>query len=390
MANQVEIVTLALQLLLSAATIWLISDITWSCTHRRAAALGAAFLAAIEPMSIVFSCMLMTETLFTFLLVLSVQRLLRYLATESLAALVQTALLLAMAAFVRPVGYYLPTILAALLLARALCRSGDRLRAAGYAATFWAVGMSPLVAWQVRNHAETGYSGFAAIADFNLYFYHAAAVLAHEQGRPLHTVQVEMGFTSRDRFAQLHPELQPGDQAAKFHYMHDEGKRLICEHPWTFAKTYLRGLAILVLNPGACEVLTLLHSYPADRPQRPIDLSLLGLARQMHATAPRLFYCNLLLLGSLATAYLTAALGLASQLRRLSWQCLALATMLLYFLAVSGGAQSVTRLRHPIMPLVFVLSGIGIGQLAAWWHRIRTSQRATGVAKPAIAYRAAG
>ena len=106
-ASQPELIAIALQLLLSAATIWLF--MTSSCpgpidVPRR----GAAFLAAIEPMSIVFSCMLMTETLFTFLLVLSVQRLLRYLATESLAALVQTALLLAMAAFVRPVGDALP------------------------------------------------------------------------------------------------------------------------------------------------------------------------------------------------------------------------------------------------------------------------------------------
>jgi 4-amino-4-deoxy-L-arabinose transferase-like glycosyltransferase len=388
-AGHVELVTLAMQMLLVAATIWLVYDITLSWTDRRGAALGAALLAAIEPMSIVFSCRLMSETLFTFLFVLSVQRLLCYLATQSLRPLVETALVLAMATFVRPVSYYLPTILAALLIAHGLWRSEGRLRATGYAAIFWVVSMTPLVAWQVRNYDQTGYSGFAAIADFNLYFFHGASVLAHERGQSMETVQTEMGLSSLDRFHRLHPELRSGDQAAKFHFMHAEAVRVIREDPWTFAKAYLGGAAILVFNPGASEVLDSLHCYPTDRPARPANLGLLGIARQMQVTAPRLFYSNLLLLAGLATAYLTAALGLASQLRRPSWQLVALATLAFYLLAVCGGAQCVTRLRHPVMPLVSVLSGIGIAQLAAWWHRLRAGRPATPMVAPAIARRAA-
>jgi Dolichyl-phosphate-mannose-protein mannosyltransferase len=388
-AGQPELVTIALQLLLSAATIWLIYDNVLYWTDRRAAALGAAILAAIEPLSVIFCSVLMTETLFTFLMVLSVRQLLRYLATDALAPLVQTALLLVMATFVRPVNYYLPTILAALLLARAFWRSEDRLRSTGYAAVFWVVSMSPLVAWQVRNYTETGYSAFAAIADFNLYFFHGAAVIAHERGLPVETVQAELGFNSPAKFDQLHPELNPADQAARFRFLHSEGVRLIRQHSWTFGKIYLRGLAILVFNPGASEVLGGLHCLPTDRPLRPANLGLLGLARHMQATAPRLFYSNLFLLGALAAAYLTAALGLASQLRRLSWQLIALTTVAFYFLAVSGGATSLARLRHPAMPLILILSGIGISQVVAWWHRFQTVRRATAEVPPKITHQAA-
>ena len=253
---------------------------------------------------------------------------------------------------------------------------------------FWVACMAPLVAWQVRNYVQTGYSGYAAVADFNLYFFHGASVLAHERGQPIATVQAEMGLSAPDPFQRYHPELPPGDQAAMFHYMHAEGMRLIRNDPWTFAKIYLRGVANLVFNPGASEVLASLH-VPIDRPERPVNLGLLGIARHMHATAPRLFYSNLFLLPPLAAAYLTAVLGLASQLRRLSWRLVALATMALYFLAVSGGAQCVSRLRHPVMPLVFVLSGIGIAQLAARWHRFRTSRQATAAEASETAYQAA-
>jgi hypothetical protein len=117
-----------------------------------------------------------------------------------------------------------------------------------------------------------------------------------------------------------------------------------------------------------------------------MNLGVLGLVRQMQATAPQLFYGNLMLLAALALGYLTAVLGLTIELRRLSWQFVALATMAGYFLAVSGAATCITRLRHPIMPLVFVLSGIGIGQLAAWWHPARANRQATVPTTPALAH----
>jgi hypothetical protein len=383
-----ELFIFAVQLLMSLATVWLIYDITLSVTNRQAAALGAALLASLEPLSIIFSTLMMSEALFTFLFMLSLQRLLRYLASESAVPLLQTALLLAIATFVRPVAYYLPTILAGLLLAHALWRSTARRRAACYAATFWLVSMTPLVAWQVRNYVETGYTAFSSVPDYNLWYYHGASIIAYQRGEPIETIQDEMGFNSPALFAQNHPQLDPADQSAKFHYMHDEGKRVMRENPLTFLRTYLRGLAILLVNPGACEVLTPLHSYPTGRVPRPINMSLIGLARDMLVTAPRLFYTNLVLLAGLAVAYLTAAVGLGSQLRRLSSPAIILATTALYFFAVSGGAQASTRLRHPIMPLVFILSGAGLAQLAAWRQRATARQMSAEVIGP-LAHRPA-
>ncbi|HTU24880.1 MAG TPA: hypothetical protein VMF30_05755 [Pirellulales bacterium] len=372
--GHVEGVTLALQLLLAAGTMWLVYDITLTWTERRGAALAATLLAAIEPMSIVFCCLLMTETLFTFLFVLSLQRLMRYFRTSELVPLAQAALMLAMATFVRPVSYYLPTVLAAFVAGRLVWQRAGTLRALGHAGLFWLVSMAPLIAWQARNYSETGYSGFAAIADLNLYFFHGASVLAHERGQPMDVVQTDLGLSSRERFEELHPDLPPADQGAKFRFMHAEGVRLVRSDPLAFAKTYLRGIAVLLLNPGASEMLDALRSYPTDRPARPVNLGLLGIAKQMHDTAPRLFYSNLVLLAGLGVTYLTAACGLLSQLRRVSWRLVSLVTAVLYLLAVSGGTQSVTRLRHPVMPLVIVLSGIGIAQLAAWRQRRRSAQ----------------
>ncbi len=68
-AGHVEAVTIGLQLLLSVATVYVIYHCALSLSEGQArVALIAAALYAVEPLSVVHSCLLLTETLFTFLI----------------------------------------------------------------------------------------------------------------------------------------------------------------------------------------------------------------------------------------------------------------------------------------------------------------------------------
>ena len=144
----------------------------------------SAFLLAIEPLSVVYSSFLLSETLFAFVLLLAVSTLLRYLQSASLGYLVISAVLLAAATFVRPVSYFLPAVLTVVLLVRAAFQSGSRFRLAAHAVTFALVSMGVLATWQVRNYLVAGYPEFSASSDFNLYYHQAAAILAQQSGKP--------------------------------------------------------------------------------------------------------------------------------------------------------------------------------------------------------------
>src|ERR1039458_5064242 len=81
------------------------------CDNNRIA-LGAAWIFAFEPVSFTYSSVLVSESLFLALFLLSLERLVVFPRGRRLPVLVAAGLWLAAATFVRPVTYYLPLALA--------------------------------------------------------------------------------------------------------------------------------------------------------------------------------------------------------------------------------------------------------------------------------------
>jgi 4-amino-4-deoxy-L-arabinose transferase-like glycosyltransferase len=367
-SGHVEVVTIALQMLISLATIGLVYRLAWNLTAKGSAAVAAAGFFAIEPLSIIYTSYLMPETVFTFLLVLFLLALTRYLDADALLPLVAAALLLVAATLTRPVSYYLPAGITALLIVRALCAAPRfDLRRLAQAGVFLVVCAVPLAGWQTRNYLAAGYSGFSAISDWNMYFFQGASVLAHEQAKPLEQVQLELGSCDLAIFDAAHPGLRERGEAAKFNYLGKEGKRLVKEHVAAYAVIHARGMARLMLNPAATDALRLLSRYwENQRTLKPIDLGLLGIVRGMAREVPHVLIGNLVLGVVLGAIYCSAALGIVSGLRRLSWQLTFLAATASYFVIVSGGPTCVARLRQPVMPLVCVIGGLGVAEAVRW------------------------
>ena len=260
--GHVELVTVLLQIALSLATVWLVHRLALLVWRKPPRGAVAALLLAVDPLSIAYTCYLMPETLFAFLLVLGIVSLLEYFHAGRLGDLLAAAGLVAAAALVRPVGYYLAPLFALCLLARLAMRLPDRRRRAAEAVLFAAACLAPLAAWQVRNQALTGYSGFSAVADWNLYFYQAAGVIARQTHASLESVQAELGYFSDADFRRAHPELAAGDQAAKFRFLHAAGTRILGEHALAYGVIHVRGLATLALNPAATDLLRLVGQPP--------------------------------------------------------------------------------------------------------------------------------
>jgi hypothetical protein len=376
--GHVEVVTIALQIIISVASILLVYHLAWELTANSTAALASSALAALEPVSIIFTVRLLSETLFAFLLLASLSLLLRYLRTSSAIALVAAALTLAAATFVRPISYYLPPVIALLLLGRALTRtspsgraigpSNSRLRETVLVMTFVAVCVAPLAAWQVRNYMLTGYSGFAAIADWNLYFYQGLSVVARQSGKNIGQMQSEMGMRDDWSVESLPPELRDAGQAAKFRYLKTEGIRLLYENPLTYAKIHASGTVPLVLESGAAYLLFTLDRFP-EGGLLPLPKDLGGfLHRALHNPSQHC-YLRLAFRVALGLVYCACALGLLVALRRLSCQWILVLATLAYFLAISGGPTGCARLRHPVMPIICALAGYGIAILLATSRR---------------------
>ena len=114
--GQVELITITTQIVLSVLTVFLVFRLAALMFHRVQIAILAAFLFAIEPVSIVYSSKLMAETLFTTLIALFLYFVVLYWKKESLIYLAISATALAASIYVRPIAYYLPILVFAVLV----------------------------------------------------------------------------------------------------------------------------------------------------------------------------------------------------------------------------------------------------------------------------------
>ncbi len=378
--GRIELITIALQILISCATVYGVARTGLLIFGRPEPAVLGALLYALEPLSIVYSLFLLSETLSTGLVVFFLYFVFRYLRDERTHNVLIAAIGLAAAAYVRPINYYLLVLMTVLLVMWAMSRRPAvkwRLLQVGafMMTSFVLVGI-----WQARNKAVSGYDGFSAIGGLNAYFYQAAAVLAEQQGRSYVEVQNGLGYQHFQPYQnsavydRVHPEQQAWSAAAKHRYQRVEGLRVIASAPFVYARIHVQGMIRTLFEPGALEYLRLFKLY---RPlpsgsllNTMMDQGLLNTLSVVFRERPLVFWSMLVLTVLLLNYYALALIACLSLDFPWNMPMLILITTGTSLALMSGGPHSVGRFRHAIMPVVCVLAGYGLWRLIDRFKRV--------------------
>jgi 4-amino-4-deoxy-L-arabinose transferase-like glycosyltransferase len=293
-------------------------------------ALGAAFLVAIDPASIVFSNLMLTETLFAFLLTATLLLLVLSLEREQAWPAAAAGLILGAAILTRPVAEYLPLVVALVLL------STRRRLAAVLAAAFVLGAVIPAGAWAIRNHAKTGVTTISTIDGHNMLDYRARGAL------------VESGWSPTRARAYIAAELakrtRPGENAARISKAQlSLGVHILLRHPAGAFESWGRGEAKLLVGPAKIETATLLTGREQVR------------GTWLHALIG--------LSAAITIAVLALAVAGVASARSLGlWILIGAAA---YLIVVSGGPEAYSRFRVPVMPVLAVLAAAGARAIRA-------------------------
>lgn len=347
-------------------------------------ALAAAWIFALEPISIIYSGTLMSETLFITLFLLSLERLAEFLRTRRLQTLAAAGLWLAAATLVRPVAYYLPLALALglfLVFARApgfppqqrrTIAGGIGLRWKAPAVLLLSV-IPWLAAWQIRNRIETGYSGFTSISDVNLYFNSAADVTARLKHSNWADVRHEFGYfdfsgLSRGQiylyqpYLSAHSEQAGWNQVQRIAFMHSEAVSIIRAHPGIYLRSSLAALFKTVFDPGAGSLDAMLS--PGDPKQISGLILKKGFAGAIELVER--YPWELALKAALEIVVLGLFVFAGRGVYRSGihnarfWLLLGTSLYLLVLPAAVMGPVADSRLRMPVMPAICILAAAGI------------------------------
>src|SRR5687768_15658090 len=184
--GHLAVVTISIQILLGALTTLGVCALARRVFGSVQISHVAAALYAVEPLSIAYTAIIATETLFATLTVWGLVLIVEYVRVDRVAALIGGAALLAAATYVRPAGYYLPFGLFALLAVLSAVRRDWR--RVGQCVLGACVAAAVVIPWRARNSAN-GYHGMSAISAVNMYYYNGAAILAARNGSSYYEMQ---------------------------------------------------------------------------------------------------------------------------------------------------------------------------------------------------------
>jgi len=352
-------VTIAIQTVLSVLTTLGVFVVAREVTGDARAGLVAAALYAIEPISVRETSALGTETLFTMMVVWAVAVLVTYVRAPRLKVLCAGTALLSAAAYVRPAGYYLSFgLLACLAVMIIAARDWRRLSHVVLAAV---VAVAIVLPWHVRNRA-LGFRGFSAIAAVNMYFYNAAAIEARREGRSYADVQTAWGYHDSVVYRQAHPEQATWAPGRRFTYMGDEGGRIVKANLPLYARIHAAGMARVLFDPGALALLQSFGLYQGNSGVLSVIVSSgLGAGIERIRRTNPLAFLMLAALGIyLAVLYVLAFYGWLAERRARDPAVLLVVSSIAYFIIIAGGPVGVGRFRHPAMPFVCLLAGMGL------------------------------
>lgn len=315
----------------------------YQISKSRKAALVAGVLYCVDLPTLLAANSLLTEMFFTTILTIIFWLLWSESRNqhEHWTRTVVIGLLCGASALVRPIAifFFLPAMIYLWLV-----RKRFRLRASLVFVMSFAC--LPLL-WMTRNYNQTGYFIFSSISGADLLSYRAAGALAVNDPGPFaanfrrHRDELE-ALACEDLIRLYGRECSTLPIPMSHEYYGQLGRKILLQHPAAAAKLTLRGIAVTMLDGGAPSFAEIAHISPHTA----IKVLLLY-------TVPVL---------CLAIAGLW---WIWSENRQFFYLAV---LIMFYFVFLSAGAESYSRYRVPIIPILVVLTAIGLDFILGRLH----------------------
>ena len=347
------------QALISTASVYL----TWLIASRflpGRVALTASAILSLSMLSITYTFFLVTETLFTFLLLVSTWFWLRGVQSTNRLFWCLAGFGFGLAVLCRPIGLVYPFLLVvpALLNRRSPLKS--RLLSQ---ALFMSVLVLTLTPWVVRNARVVGMPVISTVTNVNLYFYNAVALEANLHGISENEMRQE--FVERVSRAVQDAGL-PDTTGSRVKLYGTLARRIISTHPLRYLYLHLKsdlntlipdvtGLTeIFGLTIGGRGTLSVLNQYGV---QAAIQHYFGNQAWLLWIFAPVILLHGLF--------YLSALIGIPVTFQHCKIAGLAVLILPVAYFLLAPGAPSLPRFRVPVTPALSMLAAAGIFHLYA-------------------------
>jgi hypothetical protein len=236
--------------------------------------------------------------------------------------------------------------------------------------------MTPAYLWQLRNYVQTGYAGISSVKEFNLYFWHGSAILTATQN-------IERLLAYQKLEQKLNLKFTPEEMQDKkklYQYLQQEALELIRKNPWIYLNLRFNGTLSLLFHSTPLPYLSLfkvdvgssLSNFDACMTVF-YQKGLLAFIIVYFQKMQRIVILTWIGLEIILFIYLALACrGFLSSKRPNNLPMIFSLSLAVYLLVIAGGPEGlITRYRHPIMPMICILAGLGLNVTIAEFQKTR-------------------
>jgi 4-amino-4-deoxy-L-arabinose transferase-like glycosyltransferase len=317
-------------------------------------ALFATFIYSILIDPIIYTFIITTETLFTFLIVFSLYQLIIYIKENKVSNLITSGFMLGLSILTRPISEFLPLVLFVALLVISLWKKQK-----GFVKPIMMLATVLLVIspWLLRNYLVFGRADISTISGANLYFYNYAYLEAYLQNKPIDEIQSELRNQEIDETDMpVRSDFARSSKQASF------AVKEILAHPITYAIVHLKGTVPIILGTSSQEFyhqfgLTFYARNIFDIVSHSTFKDFIKKLR-IYISEKWLQVINLIVKGLIFLGALFGSIiGLWNKTTRYEILLLSLCGL---YLIVLAGPQPFPRFGLPVLPFICILAGVGV------------------------------
>lgn len=352
LTNYFELFIIIIQIIITSFISILIYKIAHLLFNNETVSFIAAFFYAFEPISILYSTKILTETLFSLFLILSLYYIIKYFKIQRIKYLYFSIFYIILTVYIRPISYYLTLyVFSIFVIYKYLYKTQLK-----HIIICFCISICLLNIWKFRNKYYTGYYTFSTIQNVNLYLYIAASIIGYKEQIPF--TKIKSDFQNELNEMNL-------NKIQEYEYMNKKAKEIIFNNIYVFSKIHFEGIFRIIYDPGATEFLRMLNQYPKDAGllSYATNQGIIKTIFYVMKNRPLLFWTNFIFM-FLWFFYLFCFI-IAFLHKKIILKKDVIFSLLIigYFLFLSGGPQAYSRFRHPIMPIMCIFCGFGLNSI---------------------------
>lgn len=306
----------------------------------------AGVIYTINPFAIFYSNMILTETLFTFILTLSVYLFILFLYNHHKGYLIASSLLLGIGTLFRPISQYVPLFLIPFIFFVKGYRLRDKLISC---LIFLMIFYSALLPWYIRNYQYYGRLTLSTISDFNMFLTFAPEVLMIKSN-PTSTI----AFDTKERIVPFRNELW--DSAKRKYGWSDNKPHTVFEDPIRSSILKEEGIQVIKKHLHVFFISHVLNTGRTLLPYRPYFYKLIGSDLQIVSILSFVVDYFIMVFSAIGIVFSFKKKGNGTYHRAIAFFFI----LLIFYFSFIPGIEGYSRFRIPILPYISIFAAFGL------------------------------